>query len=78
MKMNIILQMNYNSGNVYGKRMGHMGRNNPHVNHLVRRPVKAVFNDPNAYISPKDYSTPQLPTLKYLGNIEHMSDLFTG
>lgn len=42
--------------------IGHMDKNNPHVAHLESSSAFIVFNGPNAYISPKVYSSSQLPT----------------
>ncbi|MFC6841592.1 non-ribosomal peptide synthetase [Xanthomonas theicola] len=45
-----------------GVLFGHMDRANPHLDVLAGKPVLAVFHGPNAYISPRVYSTEQLPT----------------
>jgi L-ornithine N5-oxygenase len=41
---------------------GHMDRQNPHIKLLDNRPILAIFHGPNAYISPHEYRTDQLPT----------------
>ena len=45
-----------------GVLFGHVDRANPHVELLDGRPVLALFHGPNAYISPHDYESDQLPT----------------
>ena len=51
-----------------GRLLGHVALRNPHAAQLSRaQPVLAVFNGPNAYISPRWYvDKPQVPTWNYL------------
>ena len=46
--------------------LGHLDANNPSAD-LIQdgREVLAIFHGPNAYISPTDYTTKQLPTYNY-------------
>ena len=46
----------------FGFLVGHMDRNNPHTRWIDDEKVFVIFHGPNAYISPKVYKTPQLPT----------------
>ncbi|SHJ17454.1 FMN-binding negative transcriptional regulator [Aquimarina spongiae] len=49
------------------KLVGHIDRNNPHVNLLKENHfVTAIFQGPNTYISPSIYTTKQLPTWNYI------------
>ena len=45
-----------------GVLFGHLDKFNPQVALLDDRPILAIFHGPNAYISPHDYETDQLPT----------------
>lgn len=46
----------------HGILFGHMDRSNPHVDWLDGRPIRAIFHGPNAYLSPHELQTDQLPT----------------
>ncbi len=49
------------------KLVGHIDRNNPHIQLLKGDyPVIAVFQGPQTYISPSIYTTKQLPTWNYI------------
>ena len=45
---------------------GHLDRKNPQGDLLDGRPVTAVFQGPDCYISPTVYATSQLPTWNYV------------
>jgi cystathionine beta-synthase len=45
--------------------LGHVDNENPVLAQLDGQPVQALFHGPNAYISPLDYETSQLPTWNY-------------
>lgn len=52
--------------------MGHLARNNPQLKQLDGANVKAVFNQPHAYISPYWYqAAPNVPTWNYA--VVHLS-----
>ncbi|MBC3767054.1 FMN-binding negative transcriptional regulator [Neptunicella marina] len=52
--------------------MGHLARNNPQLKQLEGAKVKAVFNQPHAYISPYWYqAAPNVPTWNYA--VVHLS-----
>lgn len=45
--------------------LGHLARANPHWRVMDGRPVYAIFNGPNAYITPKWYAENDVPTWNY-------------
>ena len=45
--------------------VGHVDGENPVLTQLDDGPVQALFHGPNAYISPRDYQSPQFPTWNY-------------
>ncbi len=47
---------------VNGTLVGHLDKNNPHVQYLDDRNITVIFHGPNAYISPNVYESSQLPT----------------
>lgn len=49
-----------------GVLFGHLDVGNPQVPNLNGRRVLAVFHGPNSYISPRTYTTDQLPTWNYV------------
>jgi transcriptional regulator len=58
---------------------GHVDSRNPFLRHLDGRVVHALFPGPNAYISPVDYASSQLPTWNYaIVQIAGQSCLVTG
>lgn len=54
------------NGSEFGKLVGHIDRNNPHCDLLDNRKIQIIFHGPDTYISPKYYSTRQLPTWNYI------------
>lgn len=50
----------------HGELFGHLDADNPQVAHLDGRPFLAVFQGPNAYITPHVFTSDQLPTWNYL------------
>jgi len=62
-----------------GVLFGHLDRANPHVDELEGRQILAIFQGPNAYISPKVYESEQLPTWNFIavhvwGKIRMLTD----
>ncbi len=47
---------------VNGTLVGHLDKNNPHVQYLDDKNITVIFHGPNTYISPNIYESSQLPT----------------
>jgi cystathionine beta-synthase len=53
--------------------VGHVDSENPVLAQLDGEPIQALFHGPNAYISPLDYESSQLPTWNY--GVAHVSGI---
>ncbi|MFO7744593.1 MAG: FMN-binding negative transcriptional regulator [Psychroflexus sp.] len=48
-----------------GKLLGHINKNNPQFKHLDKSKVELIFHAGDAYISPSEFDTDELPTFNY-------------
>lgn len=48
-----------------GRLIGHLARANPHSQLLPTAPALALFHGPHAYVSPRWYASPGVPTWNY-------------
>lgn len=48
-----------------GHLLGHLARANPQANLLASVPALAIFHGPHAYVSPRWYASPGVPTWNY-------------